>query len=106
MFAYHDHVENAAASLFRQLAKERRLAELDATTFSGRTAHYLGEGNGRTRREFIGQLAQENGYSIAWERVNETDMLQASVESFHGNTSKLSALIEHHLHLFERSDSL
>lgn len=45
--------------------------------------HPFREGNGRTQREFISHLAQENGYYIAWEQVKEAEMLQASTASFH-----------------------
>jgi hypothetical protein len=40
-----------------------------------------------------GRLAQRNGYYIAWENVSRADMLQASIGSFQGNTSKLAAII-------------
>ncbi len=102
LFAHHAHIEAAAAPVFKQLAAERHLAGLDPAAFSERAAHYLGElnalhpfreGNGRAQREFISHLAQVNGYYIAWENVSRVDMLQASINSFRGDTAKLTAII-------------
>lgn len=106
LFAHHLHIESAAAPVFKQLAEEKHLAGLGPAAFSARAAHYLGEinalhpfreGNGRTQREFISHLAQTNGYYIAWENVNRSDMLEASIASFKGDTSKLAALIRDNL---------
>jgi cell filamentation protein len=44
-FAHHSHIENAAAPLFSQLARENHLAGLAPADFSGRAAFYLGEWN-------------------------------------------------------------
>ena len=105
-FAHHAHIEGAAASIFAQLAKETHLAGLGPAAFSDRAAYYLGElnalhpfreGNGRSQREFISHLAQANGFYIAWECVNQADMLAAAIQSFHGDTSKLATLIRTNL---------
>jgi cell filamentation protein len=107
LFAHHTHIEAAAATIFKNLAQEKHLAGLGPEAFSDRAAHYLGElnalhpfreGNGRTQREFLSHLAHANGYYIAWENVNRADMLQASIESFRGDTSKLAAIIRNNLH--------
>ena len=102
LFAHHAHIESAAAAIFKRLAEEEYLAGLDLTTFSDRAAYYLGElnalhpfreGNGRAQREFVSHLAHAAGYYLAWENMRQPDVLQASVESFKGDTSKLAALI-------------
>jgi cell filamentation protein len=107
LFAHHAHIASAAAPIFNQLAEEKHLAGLDATAFSGRAAHYLGElnalhpfreGNGRAQREFVSHLAAAAGYYIAWEKIKQPDMLRASIQSFAGDTSKLAALIRENLH--------
>ena len=106
-FAHHAHIASAAAPIFKQLADEKCLAGLGPSAFSERAAHYLGElnalhpfreGNGRAQREFVSQLAHANGYYIAWENVDRRDMLEASIDSFTGNTSKLATLIRDNLH--------
>jgi cell filamentation protein, protein adenylyltransferase len=112
MFAHHTHIQSAAAPIFRQLAEEKHLAELDPDAFSRRAAHYLGElnalhpfreGNGRTQREFISQLATAKGYYIAWENVKRETMLQSSIASFKGDVSPLTALIRDSLSPFQPS---
>jgi cell filamentation protein len=111
LFAHHTHIEAAPAPIFKNLARENHLAGLGPDPFSQRAAHYLGElnalhpfreGNGRAQREFISHLAQANGYYIAWENVKRADMLQASIESFRGETSKLAAIIRDNLHPIDR----
>jgi cell filamentation protein len=106
LFAHHAHIGPAAAQIFKQLAEENHLAGFDPGAFSDRAAHYLGEmnalhpfreGNGRAQREFISHLAHANGYYVAWENVKQPEMLQASIESFNGDTSKLAALIRDNL---------
>ncbi len=109
-FAHHAHIEGAAVAIFTQLAKEKHLTGLGPTDFSARAAYYLGElnalhpfreGNGRTQREFLSHLAHVNGYYIAWENICQPDMLAAAIQSFHGDTSNLAALIHTNLSTLE-----
>jgi fido (protein-threonine AMPylation protein) len=105
-FAHHGYIVTAAQPIFDELAREQHLAGLLPLAFSVRAAHYLGEinalhpfreGNGRAQREFISHLSQAHGYYIAWESVAAERMLQASIESFQGDTSKLAAIIQENL---------
>jgi cell filamentation protein len=105
-FAHHAYIATAAAPIFAALAREKHLAGLAPPAFSARAAHYLGElnalhpfreGNGRAQREFISHLAHSNGYYIAWENVAPAVMLQASIDSFQGDVSKLAAIIHDNL---------
>jgi cell filamentation protein len=107
LFAHHAHIAGAAAQIFKQLVEERRLAGLAPAAFSDRAAHYLGElnalhpfreGNGRAQREFVSNLAQ----AIAWENVTQQDMLEASIQSFKGDTSKLAAILRENLRSLDR----
>ena len=109
-FAHHAHIASAAAPIFKQLAEEKNLAGLDPSQFSDRAAYYLGElnalhpfreGNGRAQREFMGHVAQANGYYIAWENVSRPKMLEAAIQSFGGNTSQLAQMIRENLHKFD-----
>ena len=59
--------------------------------------HPFREGNGRATREFISHVAQANGYYIAWENINQPNMLEASIRSFNGDTSQLARLIRANL---------
>jgi cell filamentation protein len=64
---------------------------LSPADFSARAAYYLAElnalhpfreGNGRTQREFLSQLAHANGYYIAREHLSQADILTAAIQSF------------------------
>ena len=88
---------------FTALSKEHLLKGLDVKQFSLRGAYYMGEinaihpfrdGNGRTQREFIRQLALHNGYSIHWSRITRDQMGDASKLSFQkADNSGLAAVI-------------
>jgi cell filamentation protein len=102
LFAHHAYIATAAKSIFAKLASENRLAELELGEFSRRAAYYFAEinalhpfreGNGRTQREFLSNLAQVNGIYVAWENVAPAEMLQASIESFKGDATRLTAIL-------------
>jgi cell filamentation protein len=105
-FAHHRHIEAAARPIFRRLAEENHLAGLPADAFSERAAYYLAEinalhpfreGNGRAQREFISHLAYNSGYHISWKNISQAEMVQASIESFRGDSSKFAAYIRENL---------
>ena len=83
-------MEQSLEDTLAKLAAEHYLKGLNADAFASRAAYYLGElnaihpfreGNGRTQREFIRQLAGEAGYRINWYRISRGQMYEASVES-------------------------
>jgi cell filamentation protein len=102
-FAMVQFMEKRLVSTFASLAAEEHLKTLNADAFARRAACYLGElnsiqpfreGNGRTQREFIRQLAAEAGYCINWNRVTREQMYDASVESHNlGRNAAFAALI-------------
>jgi cell filamentation protein len=102
-FAVVQFLEKNLNSTFAKLASEGNLRGLHAGAFSGRSAYYLGElnsihpfreGNGRTQREFIRQLAAEAGHRINWIRVTREQMYEASIESHNfGRNAGFAALI-------------
>jgi cell filamentation protein len=68
LFGLANFLEPALQQVLTKLTAENRLANLDADTFAGRAAYFLGElnaahpfreGNGRTQREFIRELGLE-----------------------------------------------
>lgn len=102
LFAHHAYIENAAKTVFDQLAQEKYLVRSDPDRFCARAAYYFAEinaihpfreGNGRTQREFLSHLACAAGYYIAWERVEPKEILEASKESFKGNLSRLTTIL-------------
>jgi cell filamentation protein len=104
LFAPHSRIEPYAQTVFAQLAAERHsIATID---LAGRLAHYLGEvnamhpfreGNGRTQRIFIDQLAKENGHTILWSRCSQQEMIAASVAAHHRDSNMLADLIRRNL---------
>jgi cell filamentation protein len=102
-FAVVQFLEMNLDNMFSMLAEEKHLKGLDTATFASRAAYYLGElnsihpfreGNGRTQREFIRQLASEAGYNINWIRVTREQMYEASIESHNrGRNAAFAALI-------------
>ncbi len=100
-FAEWEFIEEELNRLTRQLQAEDYLAGLSKEDLAKRLAYYLSElnvlhpfreGNGRTIREFIRQLALRNGYRFNLTKISAQDMLEASIESIIDD-SKLAKLI-------------
>lgn len=100
-FAMWEYIETELESLLKKLQNENYLQELGKEELAKRLAYYLAElnvlhlfreGNGRTNREFIRQLALKNGYSLNLKKVLPQEVLQASIESII-NTSKLEKVM-------------
>ncbi|MEG3973665.1 Fic family protein [Microcoleus sp. herbarium8] len=54
--------------------------------------HPFREGNGRTQKAFIGQVANEFGLEIRWDKMKREDFIAASVEGF--RTGKPDAFVK------------
>lgn len=89
-FAFQQFIVSSGNKLFTQLGAENHLKGLKEGAFAERAAHYLGEintlhpfreGNGRTQRVFMSQLAHQAGYSLSWKHVSQEKMIEASVAS-------------------------
>jgi len=87
LFGRAAFLETALEKIFRKLADESHLAGLDQDRFAQRAAYYLGElnaahpfreGNGRTQREFIRELALKAGHYVDWRRTAPEEMIEAS----------------------------
>ena len=102
-FARVEHLESSLDHLFSALRQEHFLRNIAVEDFCKRAAYNLGElnaihpfrdGNVRTLREFIRQLAKSNGYVLDWFRVSTSDMSAASIRSFqHGDATGLERLL-------------
>ena len=88
--------------LLEELAKENFLSGIDKKQLAQRLAYYISEfnvlhpfreGNGRTIREFIRQLALKNGYILNLKKVSPQEMFKASIKSII-DTTDLEKLIE------------
>ena len=103
-FAFYDRIEPALFDTLGRLLKERHLAGLEPSAFCARAGYFLGEinavhpfrdGNGRTQREFVRQLAVRNGFALNWSGVTQAQMGAASKLSFQkGDNSGLAELIQ------------
>lgn len=90
-FANVHHIGSSLQQLFTQLQSEKELIGLTATDFSRRAAYYMGElnaihpfreGNGRTQRELLSQLAYRTGLLIDWHSMGSDEILAATISSY------------------------
>src|SRR2546427_1487843 len=90
-FAHVPYIESTLKDLFEKLPEERHLRGLNQERFAGRLAQILGtlnavhafrEGNGRTQREFVREVAYKNSYWIDLNKVAREELYQASEASF------------------------
>ena len=100
-FAEYEYIEPELQKLMKQLKEENYLVNLSKEDLSKKLAYYLSElnvlhpfreGNGRTTREFIRELALKNGYILNLSKVSPNDFLKASIKSI-VDTSDLANLI-------------
>ena len=89
-FASFEYIESELNRLMEELKSENYLEGLNKEELAKRLAYYLSElnvlhpfreGNGRTTREFIRQLALKNGYKLNLSKVMPEEVLNASIES-------------------------
>ncbi len=102
-------IESEAERIFKELKSEKYLKDLSAKDFAKRLAYYLAEinalhpfreGNGRTQREFIRQLAYQNNYFLSYAGITQDEMVKASKASFNLNYQPMEDLILSHLRPF------
>ncbi len=99
-FAQWEYIESELNNLLDKLKDEYYLYNLDKKSLAERLAFYLAElnvlhpyreGNGRTIREFIRELALKNNYILNLSKVSPKDFLNASIKSI-ADTSDLYKL--------------
>jgi cell filamentation protein len=104
-FARPEYILPSLDTLFSALAKDPAFDRgVSQTQFCARAAYYMGElnaihpfrdGNGRTQREFIRQLALKSSYSLNWSRITRAAMTEASIKSFQeADSSGLAAILQ------------
>ena len=100
-FAEWEYIENELNNLLTKLKNENYLSGISKEDLAYELAFYLSElnvlhpyreGNGRTIREFIRELALKNKYILNLSKVNPKDFLNASIQSII-DTSFLTKLI-------------
>ena len=89
-FAEWEYIEEELTKLLEKLKEENYLEEKNKEELAKSLAYYMSElnvlhpfreGNGRTIREFIRQLAYKNGYLLDLQKTDAKDMLEASIKS-------------------------
>ncbi len=100
-FAEWQYIEPELNKLLEKLKTENYLSGFDKENMAQRLAYYMSElnvlhpfreGNGRTIREFIRELALKNDYILNIMNANPSEFLEASIKSI-VETDDLSALI-------------
>ncbi len=103
-FAAPAHITSSLTTLFQKLSGENHLNGLRVNDFAERAAYYLGEinaihpfreGNGRTQREFVRQIAANAGHTISWAGFTQEQMTVASILSHtRGDHRELASIIK------------
>lgn len=102
-FCLFQYIPDQLHNIFLELKKEAYLSLLNPNDLARRLAYYLGElnaihpfreGNGRTQRIFIMELALKNGYILDLSNVEKKDMIRASVQSFALNYGPMTEIIK------------
>lgn len=101
-FANPSFLEKQAERIFMELKSEQYLNVTSVKQLPERLAYYASElnalhpfreGNGRTIREFIRQLAQTNNFRLDWNKASRKKSLEAFIEAYKGNVNNLTELI-------------
>lgn len=88
--------------IFNEMKKEKYLKGLNAQEFSEKVAYYMSEinmihpfreGNGRSIREFVRQLANNCGYIINWSLIDKETLLNATIIAVNKEYSPLNNCI-------------
>ena len=102
-YARPEHIAGYAQGIFAELANERHLVGLDRQPFVDRLTHYhaemyavhpFREGNTRSLRAFLSQLADAAGHRVDWEHLDHKRSFAANVESLNGQNKQLREVLE------------
>lgn len=98
-----NHIERAIGQLAEELASRDFLRDLPREGFAREAAdvfvrlnaaHPFRQGNGRTQREFISQLAEGAGHALDFQVVSSERMIVASFDGLHGDASTMRRLFD------------
>lgn len=104
LFLPHAIISVVSAKLFLELRNENYLLRYDKEKFCQRIGYYFAsintihpfrEGNGRTQRILIDQLAAKNGYKINWAAISGFSIAEASAAALAGD--KAAKLVKNNL---------
>jgi len=102
-FCLPHQIVDTAADVFARLADDRYLRGRDRDAFlDGLTAllteinalHPFREGNGRTQRAFLSQVARDAGYRLRWEHIDRDANIDAARAAADGDLAPMRALLD------------
>jgi cell filamentation protein len=103
LFCLPQHLLTCGEEVFGRLARAFYLRGLDRSPFVGRLTEVLAdinflhpfrEGNGRTQRAFLAQLARDAGHRIRWALMDPGLNVSASRAALRGDNTQLRELLE------------
>ncbi|MBQ2695331.1 Fic family protein [Candidatus Saccharibacteria bacterium] len=109
LFCRYFAIDAEAERIFGELKREKYLKNINVVDFGKRLAYYFAEinalhpfreGNGRTQREFIRQLAYQNNYFLSFVGVTKDQMMEPSKAGFRMDYSKMEELVLRCLRVF------
>lgn len=101
-FCRPDHIAGDAEELFAWLARAAHLHGLEREAFVDaltellsdlNALHPFREGNGRTQRAFIAQLARDAGHPVRWSTMDPQENISASRASHSGDDEPLRVML-------------
>lgn len=108
LFLPHSLITSVSAKTFMELRKENYLTGYGRDKFCERLGYYFAcintihpfrEGNGRTQRILIDQLAAKSGYAINWPAISGFSIAEASAAALAGDKAGrvLAKLVKNNL---------
>jgi cell filamentation protein len=103
LFSRPEHIAGDAEELFAWLARTSFLRDLDRDEFvDGVTEllsdlnalHPFRDGNGRTQRAFVAQLALGAGQPVRWSAMDPAENVAASRAAHEGDNARLRAMLD------------
>lgn len=100
-FVPHTRLNKAIEELFSELERKNNLKGLSQQEFVLQVSEIFGklnnihpfrEGNGRTQRLFISELALQAGHQLDFSEITQERMIQASIEFNQGNPKKMQEM--------------
>ena len=101
IFCLYSNLEFFASSIFAKLQEDsyfislsydEKISKLVELFADINALHPFREGNGRTQREFIEELAKVNGVNLDLTKIGQQTMIQASYRSINGDNRQLADL--------------
>ncbi len=115
LFCLPEFIDSYASDVFGGLIRDKYFIQYDyeetikklVDLFSDINAlHPFREGNGRSQREFIEELAKINGIDLDLTQVSKMDMIIASHEAINGHNDKLHKIFTSNAEVLSRKEQL